>query len=79
MGCGARDDQRKLIRLVVTDQANLKIDQDGSGRGGYLHRDEECWQAFVRRKSLYRAFHVPLTKDAKEQVVQQLKKRYRES
>ncbi|TMB64204.1 MAG: DUF448 domain-containing protein, partial [Deltaproteobacteria bacterium] len=47
LGCGARDDQKKLIRLVATDQAGLQVEKQGRRRGGYLHHDQECWQAFL--------------------------------
>jgi uncharacterized protein len=79
LGCGARDDQRKLIRLVVTDRADLQIDDRGGGRGGYLHREPECWQNLMRRKSLHRAFRVALNKDAKIKLIQRLKERNWES
>jgi predicted RNA-binding protein YlxR (DUF448 family) len=76
LGCGARDDQNRLIRLVVTDQATLKIDKQASGRGGYLHPVQQCWQTFVRRKSLYRAFRKEIKKEAKEKLIQDLKERH---
>jgi len=71
LGCGVRDDQSNLMRLVVVEHGGLQI-QMGKGRGGYLHSARECWQAFVRRKSLYRAFRLEITKDAKEKFVREL-------
>jgi predicted RNA-binding protein YlxR (DUF448 family) len=78
LGCGRRDEQGRLIRLVAVDQTALKIDKQANGRGGYLHAAEECWQAFVRRKSLHRAFRVNIDKDAKNKLVEELKQRYLE-
>jgi predicted RNA-binding protein YlxR (DUF448 family) len=75
LGCGARDDQGRLIRLIVADQGDLKISERGSGRGGYLHRGEACWRAFLRTKSLHRAFHAEISKGTKEKLVQELKER----
>jgi predicted RNA-binding protein YlxR (DUF448 family) len=60
------------------DQARLKVDRLADGRGGYLHAAQECWQAFIRKKSLYRAFRTAIDKDAKEKLVQELKQRYLE-
>jgi predicted RNA-binding protein YlxR (DUF448 family) len=77
LGCGARDEQGKLIRLTAADQ-ELKIDRQGPGRGGYLHPNEACWQRFLRRKSVYRAFHVEINRSSKEKLVQQLRERNRE-
>jgi predicted RNA-binding protein YlxR (DUF448 family) len=76
LGCGARDDQKKLIRLIATDQAGLQVEKQGRRRGGYLHHDQECWQAFLRRKSLHRAFHMAIDKDAKERLIKDLKERH---
>jgi predicted RNA-binding protein YlxR (DUF448 family) len=67
-----------LIRLVAVDSVKLKVDRQGIGRGGYLHGAEECWQAFVRRKSLHRAFRMAINREAKEKLVQELKQQYLE-
>jgi predicted RNA-binding protein YlxR (DUF448 family) len=63
-----------MIRLRVEDQGSLKVVNNG-GRGGYLHRVQECWQSFVARKSHYRAFRVEINRGAKEKLIQQLKDR----
>jgi predicted RNA-binding protein YlxR (DUF448 family) len=71
LGCGARDDKNKLIRLALTDGHGLQVERF-HGRGGYLHRDLMCHKAFVSRKGHYRAFHVELDRTAKAQLVKQL-------
>jgi predicted RNA-binding protein YlxR (DUF448 family) len=73
LGCGGRDDKRELIRLHAETSGELVIDATGAGRGGYLHRSQECWRRFVRRKSVYRAFHIEIGKTAKEKLVDSLK------
>jgi predicted RNA-binding protein YlxR (DUF448 family) len=75
LGCGTRDEQKKLIRLVVGEESNLKIDRSANARGGYLHCAPACWRSFMRRKSLYRAFHVEIGKDAKEKLIRELTER----
>jgi predicted RNA-binding protein YlxR (DUF448 family) len=77
LGCGAREDQDRLVRLAATDQGCLIIDRV-HGRGGYLHKNPECWQMFLARKSQYRAFHLNITRTAKEQLIEELKGRKRE-
>ena len=72
-----RDDQNKLIRLAVTDQGYLKVEEI-HGRGGYLHRSDECWRAFLSRKAHYRAFHVEISRAHKEKLIRQLERRDRE-
>ena len=56
----------------------LIADDSGTGRGGYLHRSEECWRKFMRRKSVYRAFHIEVGKSVKEKLVESLKVRHGE-
>ena len=53
----------------------MQIDKQGARRGGYLHRRAECLQGFLKRKSLYRAFHVEIDKGARERLVRELAKR----
>jgi len=72
MGCGTRDDQDQLIRLALTDEGRLIVDNKKKGRGGYLHRSPECWRAFVGRKGQYRAFHMEMTRATKERLVHEL-------
>ena len=74
LGCGARDDKDKLIRLAVTDQDQLRVDSY-RGRGGYLHRDPSCHKAFVNRKGHYRAFHVEISRTAKAKLIDDLAER----
>jgi predicted RNA-binding protein YlxR (DUF448 family) len=76
LGCGARDDQNRLIRLRVGGRGELVADDCGAGRGGYLHGARDCWEKFVRRKSVYRAFHLDFGKTAKENLIGALKDRY---
>jgi len=78
LGCGARDDQNRLIRLRAGDRGELTADDSRLGRGGYLHRAQECWEKFLRRKSVYRAFHAEIGKGAKEALVRELKERHGE-
>ena len=78
LGCARRDDQKKLIRISIGEGGNLAVDPGGSGRGGYLHRRHDCWQAFLRRKSTHRAFRVNLAKDVKQRLIQLLNDHYQE-
>lgn len=79
LGCGKRDAQRDLIRLTARSDGQVTLSVDGAqARGGYLHKATSCWQEFVRKKSHYRAFHMELSKSAKEQLIEALQARDRE-
>jgi predicted RNA-binding protein YlxR (DUF448 family) len=78
LGCSAQDDQSRLIRLRTDAQGELIADNSSAGRGGYLHRARACWEKFLRRKSVYRAFHMDISKSVKEKMIQELKERHGE-
>lgn len=77
LGCGARDKQSAMIRLAAAGEGQVMV-EPYRGRGGYLHRREECWRMFVGRKSHFRAFRREISKAAKESLVRLLKARYGE-
>ncbi|MEK6600913.1 MAG: YlxR family protein [Candidatus Binatota bacterium] len=76
LGCGARDDQRALLRLVVQGNGELKVDRLEKGRGGYLHKTQECWSAFLRKKNLYRAFRLEVGRELREKLILTLRDRH---
>jgi predicted RNA-binding protein YlxR (DUF448 family) len=78
LGCGAQDQKKRLIRLCAGAQGELIVSERAAGRGGYLHRDQECWEKFARRKSVYRAFHVEIGKGVKRRLVELLRERHGE-
>jgi len=75
LGCGSREDQNKLIRLILDGSGELKVSKLNGGRGGYLHAAPQCWQAFLKRKSHYRAFRVEISKTAKKKLINELNER----
>jgi len=78
LGCGVRDDQKSLIRIIIGADGELITDSRGYGRGGYLHHRYDCWQAFLRRKNTHRAFRVNISKEAKQKLIHVLNEAYRE-
>ncbi|HBA39692.1 MAG TPA: DUF448 domain-containing protein [Deltaproteobacteria bacterium] len=78
LGCGAKDDQEALLRLVVEGDGGLRVDRLEKGRGGYLHKTEACWRAFLQKKNLYRAFHSEVSRKAREKLILTLRDRRRE-
>jgi predicted RNA-binding protein YlxR (DUF448 family) len=75
LGCGLKEEQSRLIRVIVDSGGELKIGRQG-GRGGYLHGARECWKRFLKKRSHYRAFRAEVDKGAKEKLVNELSERY---
>ncbi len=71
LGCGRRDDKSVLRRVAITDEGLQP--EEYRGRGGYLHNSEDCWRAFLKRKSLYRAFRRDLPRKDREDLLVKLR------
>jgi len=65
-----------MVRLVVADNGELRVSPTGAGRGGYLHVPA-CCQIFLKKKSVYKAFHIEVSKTAKEKLIRELNGLYR--
>ena len=76
LGCGGRDDQDQLMRMIVA-HGRLVL-EDRSGRGGYLHPSAECRRRFIEKNGQYRAFRAEISKAIKEQFIAALESRERE-
>jgi len=50
IGCGQRDEQRRLVRFTLGADGTLHIGA-GNGRGAYFHRRRVCVQAFATSRS----------------------------
>jgi uncharacterized protein len=69
LGCGKRDDQAALLRIVIQETGDLAVSRLAKGRGGYLHAQEACWDLFLRRKSVSRAFRAEVARGARERLI----------
>ncbi len=49
IGCREVEAKRELMRLVRTTEGRVFADPTGkrAGRGAYLHKERECWQAVL--------------------------------
>ena len=63
VACRASAAKRELIRIVRTPEGTIEVDFKGkrAGRGAYLCRRQECWDAALRQGVLGRALKVPVT------------------
>lgn len=75
MACRKVKAKPDLIRLVHTPDSNVEIDIRGkkAGRGAYLCRVLECWEAGLKGNRLEHALRSHLTEDNRAQLRQQAK------
>ena len=56
MGCNGRDAQSRMSRLTLVDgRLAWDLERRRGGRGGYLHADAKCVDAFTSRKPFLRS------------------------
>jgi len=71
LACRRIKAKQELIRLVRTINGNIEIDTSGkkAGRGTYLCRAWECWEAGLKGKRLEHALRSQLAPDNREQLI----------
>ncbi|MDP2953804.1 MAG: YlxR family protein [Chloroflexota bacterium] len=54
--------KRELVRIVRTPAGTVQVDERGKepGRGAYLCRERDCWEAGLKKSRLARALSVDL-------------------
>ncbi len=75
IGCREREAQKEMLRLVRTPNGSLRLDAAGRqpGRGGYLHRREDCWKKFAKRGGTVRSFRSAVQLQARQALLEELR------
>lgn len=68
IACRTARGKRELIRLVRTAEGQVEIDATGkkSGRGAYLCRYRQCWDAGLERRRLDHALKLPISAENRQ-------------
>lgn len=71
IACRTVHDKKDLIRLVCDEDGNVEPDTGGkkAGRGAYLCRSIECWEAGCSRNRLENALKTRFTTENKERLL----------
>ena len=71
LACREVKAKRELIRLVRLPDMSVQVDTSGkkAGRGAYLCRAQECWEAGLKGGRLEHALRTALTQDNREQLI----------
>jgi uncharacterized protein len=72
IACHKTGDKRGLVRLVCATDGVAEVDTTGRkpGRGAYLCRQPECWQAGLKGGCLEHALHRSLNRQSFESLVE---------
>ena len=67
IACRSHDAKRGLVRVVRTPEGTVEVDETGkkNGRGAYLCRYRDCWEAGVARKALDNALKIQIDPESR--------------
>ncbi len=65
IGCGEIKPKRELIRIVKNKEGDIFYDPTGraNGRGAYICKDVECFDAAIKSKKLEKTFGQPISQE----------------
>ena len=74
VGCREMKPKRELLRVVKSPEGEISFDLTGRkpGRGAYVCRSAECFQAAVKKKQLERAFSAPISDAVRDSLMAQI-------
>jgi predicted RNA-binding protein YlxR (DUF448 family) len=63
IACRTTGAKRGLVRIVRNSDGTVQVDETGKkpGRGAYLCRTRDCWDAALKRKALEYALKTPIS------------------
>lgn len=75
LGCREMKPKSELIRIVRSPEGEVLFDVVGkrNGRGGYLCRDESCYNRAVKSKAFSRAFKTQISQDIYSAIAEHIK------
>lgn len=76
IGCREMKSKKELLRILRTPEGQFMIDTTGkkNGRGAYLCRNAECFEAAARAKGLERSFQCGVSEDVYKELLKELKR-----
>ena len=73
--CRRKRPKWEMVRVVRTPQGTLEIDNRGkkAGRGAYLCKDQECWEAGLIKKRLEYALKTTMDSEQRAELLEHCK------
>ena len=73
-----KQDRKDAMVRIAVEHGNLRPDFKGtsSGRGGYLHRQPECLERFIKSKAReFKSLRMKIAPDQRRAIVEAIKER----
>lgn len=76
VGCREMKSKKELLRILRTPEGQFMIDMTGkkNGRGAYLCRNAECFEAAAKSKGLERSFQCGVSGEVYQELLKELKR-----
>lgn len=73
-GCNEMKQKSELVRVVRLPEGEVSLDLTGkkNGRGAYVCRNCDCFNAAIKRKSFERAFGIKLSDETVQGILKEL-------
>jgi predicted RNA-binding protein YlxR (DUF448 family) len=70
IACRSTTGKRDLVRIVRTPAGTVEVDLTGkkSGRGAYIHRTVECWDAALKKDRIATALKTKPTSEDRQRL-----------
>ena len=72
IACRSTTGKRELVRIVRTPQGSVELDLTGkkSGRGAYLCRSADCWEAGLKKDRLAHALKTTIGNEDRQRLAE---------
>ena len=76
VGCKNSFDKKSLIRVVKDNEGNISLDPTGkkNGRGAYICKSKECFEAAYKKKQLESSFKCKVGEEIYKNLLDELEK-----
>lgn len=80
VGCGEMKSKRDMIRVLRSEDDTFCLDATGkkNGRGAYLCKNRECFQAARKKKGLERSFKTGIPEEIYDSLEKEFERLYAE-
>ena len=75
MVCRKKQPKHELVRIVKNKNGDIFLDSyaKADGRGAYICKSCECYEKLLKTKALNRAFHLNVSSEVYEKLINELK------
>ena len=76
IGCGVKKDKNDFVRVVRTPEGSYILDESmrANGRGAYICKSADCFNAAVHNHGFEKSFKAPIPKEVIDELCEEMMK-----